>query len=196
MPSSDAYEQVEVTTREAWREWLAANHGASPGVWLVTHKKAEGERHVSYDATVEEALCFGWIDSKGRRLDERRTMLLFTPRKAGSGWSRPNKQRLERLFAAEQMAPAGIAMVEAAKADGSWTALDDIENLVEPDDLRAALDASPAARASWDGFPRSAKRSILEWISTAKRAETRAKRIEKTATLAARGERANQSPPR
>ena len=193
---SDAYERVEVTSREAWRDWLAGNHAGSPGIWLVTYKKAEGDRHVPYEATVEEALCVGWIDSKGRKLDERRSMLLMTPRKAGSGWSRPNKERLERLFAAGQMEPAGIAMVKAAKADGSWTALDDIENLVEPDDLRAALDATPAARESWDGFPRSTKRATLEWISLAKRAETRTKRIEETATLAARGERANQWPRR
>jgi uncharacterized protein YdeI (YjbR/CyaY-like superfamily) len=191
---SDAYGQVEVTSQGAWREWLAANHGTSPGVWLVTYKKAEGDRYVPYDATVEEALCFGWIDSKSRALDERRSMLLMTPRKRGSGWSRPNKERLERLFAAGLMAPAGVAVVEAAKADGSWTALDEIENLVEPPDLSAALDAMPAARASWDGFPRSAKRALLEWISLAKRAETRAKRIEETATRAARGERANQWP--
>ncbi len=191
---SDAYEQIEVTTREAWREWLAANHRDAPGVWVVTHKKAQGDRYVPYEALVEDALCFGWIDSKSRRLDERRSMLLMTPRKAGSGWSRPNKERLERLFAADRMAPAGIAIVEAAKADGSWTALDDIENLVEPDDLRAALDASPAARQNWDGFPRSAKRAILEWIASAKRPQTRAKRIEETTTLAARGERANQGP--
>ena len=191
---SDAYERVEVTSREAWRAWLAANHAGSPGIWLVTYKKAEGDRYVSYDATVEEALCFGWIDSKSRGLDERRSMLLMTPRKRGSGWSRPNKERLERLFAAGQMEPAGIAMVEAAKADGSWTALDDIENLVEPDDLRAALDATPAAREHWDAFPRSTKRATLEWISLAKRPQTRAKRIEETATLAARGERANQWP--
>ena len=193
---SDAYERVEVTSREAWRKWLAVHHAGSPGIWLVTHKKAEGDRHVPYEATVEEALCFGWIDSKGRKLDERRSMLLFTPRRAGSGWSRPNKERLERLFAARQMQPAGIAMVERAKADGSWTALDDIENLVEPDDLRAALDATPAAREHWDAFPRSVKRATLEWISLAKRPETRAKRIEETATLAARGERANQWPRR
>jgi uncharacterized protein YdeI (YjbR/CyaY-like superfamily) len=143
---------------------------------------------------VEEALCFGWIDSKGRRLDERRTMLLMTPRKPGSGWSRPNKERLERLFAAGVMEPAGIAVVEAAKADGSWTALDDIESLVEPDDLRAALDTAPAARTSWDGFPRSVKRATLEWIAGAKRPQTRAKRVEETVRLAARGERANQWP--
>jgi uncharacterized protein YdeI (YjbR/CyaY-like superfamily) len=183
---SDAYEHVEVTTREAWREWLAANHREAPGVWVVTYKKAQGDRYVPYEALVEEALCFGWIDSKGRRLDERRSMLLMTPRRAGSGWSRPNKERLDRLFAADRMAPAGIAIVEAAKADGSWTALDDIENLVEPDDLRAALDASPAARQSWDGFPRSVKCASLEWIANAKRPETRAKRVEETVTLAAR----------
>jgi uncharacterized protein YdeI (YjbR/CyaY-like superfamily) len=189
---SESYERVEVGSRAAWREWLERHHEDAPGVWLVTFKKAAGERHVPYEAVVEEALCFGWVDSKPRRLDDQRSMLLVTPRKPGSGWSRPNKERIERLEAAGLLAPAGRAVVEAAKADGSWTALDDVENLVEPDDLRAALDASPAARREWSAFPRWPRRALLEWIVSAKRPETRAKRIAETVRRAEVGERANQ----
>jgi len=119
-------------------------------------------------------------------------MLWFSPRKPRSGWSRPNKERVERLLAAGLVTPAGLAVIEAAKADGSWTKLDEVEELVEPDDLAAALDAAPAARASWDAFPRSAKRGILEWIAQAKRAETRAARVEQTVSEAREGRRANQ----
>jgi uncharacterized protein YdeI (YjbR/CyaY-like superfamily) len=165
-------------------------------VWLVTYKKAAGDRYVPYADTVEEALCFGWVDSKSRSVDAERSMLLMTPRKPGSGWSRPNKERVGRLAAAGLLAPAGEAVIEAAKADGSWSKLDAVENLEEPGDLRAALDADPDARRHWDAFPRSAKRAILEWIAQAKRAETRARRVAETARLAARGERANQWRPR
>lgn len=193
---SDAYDRVEVTSRAQWRAWLQAHHESAPGIWLVTHKKAQGDTYLPYEELVEEALCFGWVDSKGRALDERRSMLLVTPRKRGSGWSRPNKERVARLEAAGLLAPAGRSVIEAARADGSWTALDAIENLEEPDDLRAALDATPGARGHWDGFPRSARRGILEWISLAKRDETRAKRIRTTADAAARGERANQWKPK
>jgi uncharacterized protein YdeI (YjbR/CyaY-like superfamily) len=185
-------EQVTVESREQWRAWLDEHHAASPGVWLVTWKKRSGHPHVPYDDVVEEALCFGWVDSLPRKLDEQRSQLLVTPRKRGSNWSRANKQRVERLHADGRMAPAGLAAVEAARADGSWTALDEVEDLVEPDDLRRALDADPEARRHWDAFPRSAKRGILEWLRNAKRPETRAKRVDETARLAARGERANQ----
>jgi len=193
---SDDHARVEVTSREQWRAWLAAHHRDTPGIWVMTHKKASGDTHVPYAELVEEALCFGWVDSKGRALDERRSMLLLTPRKRGSGWSRPNKERIARLEAAGLMAPAGRAVIDAAKADGSWTALDAVENLQEPPELAAALDADPDARGHWDGFPRSVKRAILEWISTAKRPETRANRIRETAEQAAKGRRANQPRPR
>ncbi len=185
-------EQVTVESREQWRAWLEAHHGSSPGIWLVTWKKASGRPHLPYDDVVEEALAFGWVDSLPRKLDDDRSQLLITPRKAGSNWSRLNKERVERLLAAGLMAPAGLAVVEAARADGSWTALDDVENLVEPEDLRAALDAEPEARRHWDAFPRSVKRGILEWLLNAKAAATREKRVRETAELAARGERANQ----
>jgi len=161
-------------------------------VWLVTWKKDSGGPYLPYDDIVEEALAFGWVDSLPRKLDDRRSMLLVTPRKPASNWSRVNKERVERLTAAGLMAPAGQAVVDAAKASGTWTALDDVENLVEPDDLRAALDADPQARRQWDAFPRSARRGILEWLLNARTAPTRAKRLEEIARLASRGERANQ----
>ncbi|MEM1041890.1 MAG: YdeI/OmpD-associated family protein [Bacteroidota bacterium] len=178
--------------RAAWRAWLEAHHERGDGVWLVRNKKAAGTPTVSYDEAVEEALCFGWVDSLPRALDEKRTMLYFAPRKLGSGWSRPNKERVARMTAARKMTPAGQAKVDAAKADGSWTALDAIEDLVVPDDLAAAFDAHPGSTEHWAAFPRSAKRGILEWIATAKRDATRARRIEETARLAQRNERANQ----
>ena len=122
-----------------WREWLAAHHTRPTGVWLVTWRAGSGGPKISYAESVEQALCFGWVDSLGRTLDDERTMLWFAPRKARSGWARTNKQRIERLTAAGLMAPAGLAVVEAAKADGSWTLLDAVEDLLVPDDLAAAL---------------------------------------------------------
>lgn len=140
------------------------------------------------DDVVEEALAFGWVDSQPRKLDEDRSQLLVTPRKPGSRWSKPNKQRIARLTKAGLMAPAGQAVVEKAKHDGSWTALDAVEALEEPDELRQALDVNRPARRHWDEFPRSAKRGIL----SAKRDETRAKRIRETVEQAAENVRANQ----
>jgi uncharacterized protein YdeI (YjbR/CyaY-like superfamily) len=192
----DRLEQVHPEDRAAWRAWLVEHHASAPGAWLVSWKTATGRPRIPYADAVEEALCVGWVDSRAGTVDEERSRLLFTPRKRGSGWSRPNKERIERLVAAGLMLPAGTAVVEAAMADGSWSALDDVENLVEPPELAAALDAHPPARGHWDGFPRSAKRAILEWISTAKRPETRAKRIAETAALAAQGIRANQWRPK
>lgn len=191
---SDSYAQVTVRSREEWRAWLGEHHADSPGIWLVTFKKTSGGPYLPYDDVVEEALCFGWVDSLPRKLDDERSQLLVTPRKPGSNWSRVNKERVQRLEAAGLMAPAGAAAVQAAKGDGAWSALDDVENLVEPDDLRAALDAEPDARGHWAGFPRSARRGILEWILNAKRPATREKRIRETATQAAQGVRANQWP--
>lgn len=178
--------------RMQWREWLQNHHAQPDGVWLVMWKKASGRAMLTYDDVVEEALCFGWIDSKPNKLDEDRSLLWIAPRKPGTGWSRLNKSRVESLIANQQMTPAGLAKVEAAKADGSWMALDAVENLEIPDDLRNALAHSIGATGYFDAFPRSVKRSILEWIGNAKTAETRAKRIAETAKLAAINERANQ----
>jgi len=185
------YPQLEVTTRAQWREWLSANHAGSPGVWVVTWKKGSPD-YLPMDEIVDEALCFGWVDSLPRVLDERRSQRLLTPRKPRSNWSRVNKEKVERLVAAGLMAPAGLAAVEVAKANGSWTALDATEELTEPEDLRAALDAVPEARGHWDAFPRSVKRAILEWVGNAKTEATRSGRVSQTVAEAAHGRRANQ----
>lgn len=185
-------ERVQVESREAWRDWLTANHTRSAGVWLVTFKKHTRNKYLSNDDIVEEALCFGWIDSLPRKLDEDRTMLWLAPRQPGSGWSKLNKERVERMIAAGLMTPAGLEKIEAARQDGSWNALDAIEALEIPPDLGAALDAYPAAREYFEAFPRSAKRGILEWIANAKRPDTRARRIAETARLAQENQRANQ----
>jgi len=191
--------QVHVETRAAWRDWLVSHHDAGlgaaaapTGVWAVTWRKPTGKPAPSYDDLVEEALCVGWVDSIARKLDDERTMLRFSPRKPGSGWSRPNKLRVERLEAAGLMLAAGKAAVARAVADGTWTMLDAVEDLVVPDDLAAALEARPPAAEEFDAFPRSVRRGILEWIVQAKRPATRERRVQETAERAQAGERANQ----
>jgi uncharacterized protein YdeI (YjbR/CyaY-like superfamily) len=183
---------VHPLTPSEWRTWLEQHHTQPNGVWMISYKQATGKPRVTYDEAVEEALCFGWIYSKGNKLDDERTMLWFAPRKVGTGWSKLNKERVEKLINDGRMAPAGLAKIDAAKQDGSWNALDGVEALEIPPDLGQALSANPAALQYWDAFPRSAKRGILEWISNAKRSITRAKRIQETVALAADNKRANQ----
>jgi uncharacterized protein YdeI (YjbR/CyaY-like superfamily) len=188
--------QVEVKSRAQWRRWLEKHHIRDDGIWLVTWKKTSGGPHVTNNDIVEEALAFGWIDSKPRALDDERTMLWLAPRKAGTGWSAPNKARIARMTAAGLMHTSGLAKINAAKRDGSWSKLDAVEQLVVPPDLAAALKKLPPAAKHFDTFPRSAKRGILEWILQAKRPETRSKRIDETASLAQNNERANQWRPK
>jgi uncharacterized protein YdeI (YjbR/CyaY-like superfamily) len=183
---------IHLTTRVEWRAWLEQHHTRPEGAWLISFKKGTGKPRVSYEEAVEEALCFGWIDSTQRTLDDERAMLWFAPRKPRTGWSKLNKQRIERLTAAGMMAPAGLAKIEAARQDGSWHALDAVEALDIPPDLAAALSSYSSAPAHFDAFPRSVKRSILEWIASAKTPATRAKRVEETARLAEENIRANQ----
>jgi uncharacterized protein YdeI (YjbR/CyaY-like superfamily) len=184
---TDQLERFEPASRRDWRAWLTAHAGESAGVWVVTFKQSTGRPTLSYDDVVEEALCFGWVDSKSKGLDDQRTMMLLTPRKPGSGWSRPNKLRVEKLAAAGAMTPAGLAVIEAAKADGSWSLLDSVEALEAPADLLAALAASPAAAAAWQSFTPGAQKRVLLWLVTAKRPATRASRIAETVRLAAEG---------
>ncbi|SDU96106.1 Uncharacterized conserved protein YdeI, YjbR/CyaY-like superfamily, DUF1801 family [Microlunatus sagamiharensis] len=186
---SEAYEQVEVASAAELRAWLEEHHASSPGIWLVTGKKAAGERYVAYEDLVRQALCFGWIDGQARPLDALRSQQLLTPRRPRSGWSRPNKLRVAELEAAGLMAPAGRAAVAAAKVSGTWNSLDLVEDLVVPPDLAAALDAEPGAREHWQAYPRSVKRFALEQVYGAKRAATREKRVAATVALAAADER-------
>lgn len=184
--------RIEISSRAQWRSWLHDNGNQAESIWLVTFKKSAGDRYVPYNDVVEEALCFGWVDSLPRKLDESRTMLLLSPRKPRSAWSRANKDRVERMIAAGSMTPAGLARVAEAKKDGSWSKLDAVEELIVPDDLATALNDRPDAADNFNAFPKSTRRGILEWILQAKRAETRAKRIAETADLAAKNRRANQ----
>jgi uncharacterized protein YdeI (YjbR/CyaY-like superfamily) len=174
----------------AWRAWLRANHDTARGVWVVSWRKASGRDRVPYEELVEEALCFGWIDSTVNILDDERGLQLMTPRKPKSGWSRLNKDRVAALEAEGRMTDAGRRAVAVAKANGWWTAYEAVEDLIEPDDLAQALDASPAARAAWDGFPPSARKQMLWWVLSAGKPTTRANRITKIVTEAEHGRRA------
>jgi uncharacterized protein YdeI (YjbR/CyaY-like superfamily) len=187
LSGTDELPRFQPATRAEWRDWLAAHARAATGVWVVTFKQSARRPTLSYDDVVEEALCFGWIDSKSKGVDHELTMVLVTPRKPGSGWSRPNKLRVERLTEAGALAPAGLAVIEGAKADGSWSLLDGVEALEAPPDLLAALAATPAAAAAWESFTPGARKQVLLWLVTAKRAETRASRIAETVRLAADG---------
>jgi uncharacterized protein YdeI (YjbR/CyaY-like superfamily) len=184
--------RVEPATLQGWRDWLAANHPTSGSVWLVYLKKGSGKAAFAPEEAVEEALCWGWIDSLPRKLDDERSMLLFSPRTATSLWSALNKRRVERMIAEGRMQPPGLTKIMAAKADGTWDGLNEVETLMVPTDLAAAFAARPRSGAQFDAFPRSAKRGILEWILQAKTSDTRAKRVAETADKAAVGERANQ----
>ena len=176
-----------------WRRWLATNGTQQPGVWLVIYHKDSPSVSIDYPTAVDHGLCYGWIDSKPNKRDHESYFQYFSPRSPKSNWSRVNKEKVARLEAAGLIAPAGRALIDLAKESGTWTALDDVENLVIDPDLCAAFDAAPAAAwTHWEAFPRSAKRGILEWIFNAKRAPTRAKRIAETVALAAKNERANQ----
>ena len=183
---------VQPATRAAWRAWLRRNHASQSGAWVITFKKHTGRQSPGYDDLVEEALCFGWIDSRPQALDDERTKLYFSPRKAGSGWAATNKARVQRLASAGLLEPAGLAAIERAKADGSWTKLDGSESLEIPDDLAAAFLGYPTSAERFAAFPPGARKAILQWIAQAKRPTTRAARIDETARLAKDGIRANQ----
>jgi uncharacterized protein YdeI (YjbR/CyaY-like superfamily) len=180
---------VEADDRATWRAWLEANHATSNGAWLVTWRPRSGRVGLDYEAAIEEALCFGWVDSTGGRVDDDRGKLYFAPRKPRSGWAATNKARVERLLAEGRMQPAGLAAIERAKSNGSWEVLDSVERLEIPDDLSAALAALPSAAANFAAFPPSARKQMLAWVAFAMRAHTRAARISQIAEAAARNER-------
>jgi uncharacterized protein YdeI (YjbR/CyaY-like superfamily) len=186
----DDAERFEPATVAEWSDWLARNHDRAPGVWLVTPRRAAGERTVDYDTAVVEALRYGWVDATVRTLDEHRSMQWFAPRKPTSGWARSNKLRIERLRAEGRLEPAGERAVRVAHENGTWSMYDDVEALVVPPDLADALAGRPGAREAWDGFSPSARRLMLVWLVQAKRPETRARRILEIADKAAAGERA------
>ena len=174
----------------AWRSWLAAHHGDTRGVWVATWRKPSGRTPVPYVDLVEEAICFGWIDSTVNPLDDDRGLQLMTPRKAKSAWTRLNRQRAADLEVQGRMTDAGRAAIAVAQANGWWTISDPVEDLLEPDDLARALDATPAARQAWDGFPPSARKQMLWMLVSAGKPDTRDRRVEKIVAEAAEGRRA------
>jgi uncharacterized protein YdeI (YjbR/CyaY-like superfamily) len=174
----------------AWRAWLSANHSRARGVWVASWRRSSGRAPVPYEHLVEEALCFGWIDSTVNLLDDDRGLQLMTPRKAKSSWTRLNRERVAAMEAQGRMTDAGRRAVAVAQANGWWTRYDAVEDLNEPDDLADALDATPAARAVWDGFPPSARKQMLWWVISAAKAETRARRVATIVAEASVGRRA------
>ncbi len=190
MPNIQDLAKVEVTSVAELRQWLEANHGQAQSIWLVTYKKAVPDKYVSIQNVLDEVLCFGWMDGRRMKLDDQRTMQLLSPRKT-EHWSKTYKERVAKLTEAGRMHGAGLKVVEAAKASGMWDFLNDVDGLVKPDDLVEALEKHPPALEHYDTFPDSAKRDILRWIKLAKKPETRAKRIQKTAALAAQNKRAS-----
>ncbi|NJD26994.1 MAG: hypothetical protein FIA92_01710 [Chloroflexi bacterium] len=180
---------VQPQDRAAWRAWLEANHSSSRGVWLVMWRARTGKAGLDYEAAIEEALCFGWVDGTAGTVDDERGKLYFAPRKPRSGWATSNKARVERLSAAGRMHPAGLAAVERAKADGSWGLFDSVERLEVPDDLAAALTARAPAEANFNAFPPSVRKQALASLALARRPETRAARIRRIVDAAAVNER-------
>ena len=180
MPGDDAYQRFQPVTRSAWRMWLATNHEAARGVWVVTWKQGAGRVGPSYEDIVEEALCFGWVDSRRQKVDADRSALLCTPRKPRSAWAATNKARIVRLIAEKKMQPSGIAAIEEAKRNGTWDATPRIDPAELPDDLARALSKNATAQKHWDAFPPSVRKQFIGWVVTAVKPETRMRRIERT----------------
>ena len=191
MPSAANNERLQVTDIGELRSWLAANQTRTDSIWLVTFKKHVPARYVSRGEVIDEILCWGWIDSLARKIDDDRTMLLISPRKEKSAWSKVNKDKIARLEADDRIQPPGRAKIEAAKANGMWHFLDDVDALIKPDDLIAAFSAVPGSAENFDSFPASSRRGILEWIKQAKQNKTRKRRIDMTAELAGQNIMAN-----
>lgn len=189
--AAEDQKQVFVSSLQELRGWLEEHHRTSGSVWLVRTKKGFAKEYIPYDDLVDELMCFGWVDSLPRNLDEERTMLRISPRNPKSNWSRINKERVERLTAAGRMQAAGLEMVSLARKNGRWTFLDEVEDLIIPADLQLALAKNAQAAYYFDRFPDSSKRGILEWIKNARQASTRDKRIEDTVEKASRNIKAN-----
>lgn len=182
-------------SQKAWRKWLEKNHNTEKSVWLIIYKKTSSVPSVYYSEAVDEALCFGWIDSKANKRDDESYFQFFSRRNPKSNWSKVNKQKVQKLIEQGRMTADGLQAIELARQNGAWTALDEVEELKVPADLQLLLDNNKAAQNNWNLFPRSVKRGILEWINNARRATTRQQRIAETVSLAVENKRANQYRP-
>ncbi|QKW05101.1 YdeI/OmpD-associated family protein [Streptomyces sp. NA04227] len=187
--SSSAQDPVlGFAAQQDWEEWLAQNHTGVPGVWLRIPKKESGLEGVDYATALESALCYGWIDGQKKKLDEQHWLQRFTPRRSGSKWSKVNRDKATRLIEEGRMRAPGLAEVDGAKADGRWAAAYASQSKATvPDDLQAALDAAPAAREFFGTLDSRNRYAVLYRIQDAKKAETRAARIEKYVAMLAEG---------
>ncbi|GGF02930.1 YdeI/OmpD-associated family protein [Hymenobacter cavernae] len=172
------------TNRQHWRAWLQEHHDKKQSVWLVYHKKKSATPTLTWSEAVDEALCFGWIDSQAKPIDDEKYRQFFSRRKPKSGWSRVNKEKIQRLIAEGMMTQAGLDSIETAKQNGSWTILDDVEALILPADLEQALQRRPNAKSYFLGLSRTDKRNILQRLVLAKRPATRQNRIAELIALA------------
>jgi uncharacterized protein YdeI (YjbR/CyaY-like superfamily) len=184
METKNGIKTLYAKTQKEWRYWLEKNHQSEKSVWLIFYKKGSGIQSTNYAEALEEALCFGWIDSKANKRDDKSYFQYFAKRKPKSNWSKVNKEKVAKLIEKGLMTPAGLESIEIAKRNGSWSALDEVEELIIPPDLKMLFDKNIAAFANWQMFSRSVKRAALERILNAKRQETRQKRIAETVELA------------
>ncbi len=185
------FEALTFESAQAFRNWLEKHAESHPPIWLIFYRKSA----FTVSEAIDEALCFGWIDSKPNKRDSESYYLFFSPRNPKSRWSAVNKEKVKRLLAEGKIAAPGLRMIELAKSTGTWDALNAVDALEIPDDLGLALDEYPPAKSNFEAFPPSVKRGILEWILSAKTKTTRQKRILETAQLAQFNLRANQYPP-
>ena len=188
MIKTEHFKKVEVQSAENLREWLMAHHEQEESVWLITYKKSEAGKYVSRDEVLDELLCFGWIDGIRRKLDEKRTMQLIGPRRV-QHWAKSYKERAQKLIDENRMHKAGFQSIESGKKSVLWNFMDDVDNLIVPDDLNAALQRLDGAKDFFDHINDSSKRFVLRWIKLAKTQQTRANRINKIAQLSSIGEK-------
>lgn len=183
-------------SQQEWRNWLADNHLSKDAIWLIIYKKNAGKPSVYYPEAVDEALCFGWIDSLPNKRDENSYYQFFSKRKLKSNWSKVNKLKVEKLLKQNKIMPQGIKMIEYAKQNGTWDALNQVDELLVPQEMEALFAQNKVAKDNFNNFPPSTKRGILEWILNAKQQDTKLKRITQTVELAAQNIRANQYQPK
>lgn len=183
---------VHPKSLEAWHIWLKNNHDKEASVWLILNKKSSGLKQFDIGNAIDEALCFGWVDSKSNSRDEHSYYVYFSKRNPKSNWSRINKNKIQKLEAGGRLQKAGEDMVLLARQSGTWDALNDVEDLIVPSDLMQAFMRHQPALNNWKAFPRSVKRATLEWIFNAKKPETRSRRIEETATQCSMNKRPNK----
>lgn len=188
MVKTENFEKVEVVSAQDLRTWLMENHRQENSVWLVTHKKSFPEKYISREAVLDELICFGWIDGIRRKLDDHKTMQLISPRKA-QHWAQSYKDRAQKLIVTGRMDPSGMQAIKTSKANGLWSFMDDVDQLIVPPDLEQALLQKPEAHAFFTSINPSSKRFVLRWLKLTKTQKTRMSRILKLVELSAKGEK-------